>query len=647
MILIQLIFLFFMEDEIILSKKIYLCLMWKSEFIFVKQLLFRLGVGLLGMTLIRFVFLAYNYTYFDDLTFLNGIKLFFYALRFDLVSVTYANGLLIIFSLLPLSIRIHKFYQSFLNVLFIVFNSILFFIEIIDIGYYQFASRRTLFSDFFMFSNNQSNILDYFLEYWWLVLLLICMILALFRLRNIVLLDFSKKRWFVQILIFIFGIGLSVISARGGLQKRPLTPIDAAKYTFNPVQNQLITNTTINLIFSFQQRTIQPLHYFSDEDLDEIFTLNHNPTPKQPFQNKNVMFIIMESLSKEYTGFFEHKPYTPFFDSLVQKSFYLENTFANGLRSTEGIAAITAGLPHLMYDPFIFSAYQTNKLDAMAGLLKKKGYQTAFFHGSYKGSMNFDSFAKLEGYDQFIDKSVYNNPKDYDGHWGIWDIPFFEYTAKELSKFKQPFFATIFSLTSHHPYNVEKWFEKKYPNMDRHYRTVLYADLALKRFFDIAKKSDWYKNTIFIITGDHTGPRISKPYQTVLGKYKSPIILFDPSGKINGKHKGLAQHIDIIPTVLDVLHYDLPFHSFGQSMLDTVDTNYAMMRMGIFQICDTQYLLRFDGHKSIFLYDYQNDPLKTTNLLDSLPDVAARLEKQLKARLQCYNKSLIENTLGQ
>ena len=621
--------------------------MLNSQFTPIKQLGSRLGWSLLMLSMIRIVFFLYNYPFFNDIALFQGAKLFFYALRFDIVAVTYANLLLIVFSLIPFNFRNRTSYQTFLQILFVVFNSILFFIEVIDIGFYQFAFRRTLVSDFAMFSNNQSNILGYFLEYWWLVVFLLLLIYGLIRFSKRSFFIPRKGKWSIQILLFILGLGVTILAARGGIQVRPLTPIAAAKYTQSPAQTHLITNTTINLIFSFQQKTIQRLHYFPEKELDTLYSLKHLPQPDGDFKGKNVMIIILESLSKEYTGAFANKPYTPFFDSLVSQSFYLENTFANGLRSTEGIAAITAGLPHLMSDPFIFSAYQTNKLNALAGLLHKKGYYSTFFHGSYKGSMEFDSFAKLEGYDNFVDKSVYNNPKDFDGHWGIWDIPFFEYTADRLSEFKQPFFATIFSLTSHHPYNVEPWFEAEHPNMDKHYRTVLYTDLALKRFFAKAAQTDWYKNTLFVITGDHTGPRISKPYQTALGQFKSPIILFDPQGQLKGKHPGLAQHIDIIPTVLDYLNYDLPYKAFGQSMLDTTQTHYAIMHTDLYQICDEQYLLRFDGQASRFLYDYQKDPLNKENLLDKLPDVAKRLEIQLKARLQRYNNSMIDNALGE
>jgi len=620
--------------------------MLKFELGHIKQLLYRLGISLLGLFLIRLLFLIYNWVYYNEISLSEGISLFVNALRFDLISVTYANGLLIIFSLLPFTFRSRKWYQLFLKTLFIVFNSVLFFIEIMDVVYYQYSFRRTIFSDIFMFSNNQSNILDYFKEYWLFVGILFLMIYGLYSFIKKSSFIPTKGKWYFQFVIFLIGIGLGIIAARGGIGKRPITPIDAAQYTTKAAQTQLITNTTLNLIFSFQQRTIKRLNYYSNEELSKIFPFQHNPKPKLPFDNKNVVILIMESLSKEYTGTFENTSYTPFLDSLMEHSFYLKNTFANGLRSTEGIAAITAGLPHLMHDPFIFSAYQTNKIDAIAGLLKKKGYQTAFFHGSFTGTMNFDALAKLEGFDDYYSKETFDNPKFDDGHWGIWDIPFFEYTAEQLNNFKTPFFASLFSLTSHHPYNVEDWFKKEYPDMDIQSRTVLYADLALKRFFEKAKASDWYENTIFIILGDHTGPRISKPYQTSLGQYKIPIVLFDPSGTIKGEHEGVAQQLDLLPTIMSYLNYDLPYNAFGQNMLDTTKQQYAYMRLGVFQICDEQYLLKFNGKESIALYDYQKDILLNDNLIKKKPQVVKRLETALKARLQRYNNALIDNKLS-
>ncbi len=620
--------------------------MLKFELEHIKQLLYRLGISLLGLSLIRLLFLTYNWTYFNEISLFEGIHLFFNALRFDLISITYTNGLLIVFSLLPFTFRSRKWYQLFLKILFIGFNAVLFFIEIMDVVYYQYSFRRTIFSDIFMFSNNQSNILDYFKQYWFFVGILLLMIYGLyFWIKKSSFIP-AKGKWYFQFLIFLMGLGLGIIAARGGIGKRPITPIDAAQYTNKSAQTQLITNTTLNLIFSFQQRTVKRLNYFSDDELNEIFPFHHIPKPDSPFDDKNVVILIMESLSKEYTGAFENTPYTPFLDSLMQHSFYLKNTFANGLRSTEGIAAITGGLPHLMHDPFIFSAYQTNKLDAIAGLLKKKGYQTAFFHGSFTGTMNFDALAKQEGYDQYLGKEDFGNMDLDDGHWGIWDVPYFEYTAKQLSTFKEPFFTSLFSLTSHHPYNVESWFRDKYPDLDIHSRTVLYADLALKRFFEIAKTTEWYDNTIFFILGDHTGPRISKPYQTSLGQYKIPIILFDPSGKIKGEHEGVAQQLDLLPTIMGSLNYDLPYNAFGQNMLDTTQQQYAFMRLGVFQICDEQYLLKFNGKKSIGLYDYQNDILLNDNLIKNRPQIVKRLETALKARLQRYNNALIDNKLS-
>src|SRR5690606_24672345 len=112
----------------------------------------------------------------------------------------------------------------------------------------------------------------------------------------------------------------------------------------------------------------------------------------KPFQDKNVVFIILESFSKEYTGLGGRTSYTPFLDSLMQHSFVCTNAYANALQSAKGIPAIISGVPSLMDEPITTSAYGTNKLTSLPALLRNKGYQTAFYHGGTNGTMGFDIY---------------------------------------------------------------------------------------------------------------------------------------------------------------------------------------------------------------------------------------------------------------
>ncbi|MFK8102582.1 MAG: LTA synthase family protein, partial [Saprospiraceae bacterium] len=440
-----------------------------------------------------------------------------------------------------------------------------------------------------------------------------------------------------------------VVLLRGGFQLRPLMPITAAQYVPDMRFVPLMTNTTLGLLFSVQQRHLKRKTYFSPKALDQIFSLQRAPHQDRLQRQENIMLIVLESFGKEYTGFFnDYAGSTPFLDSLLGESYYSDFSYANGLRSTQGIVAISAGIPGLMDDPLMFSAYQSNRVDGIAGLLKKKGYQTAFFHGANEGSMEFERFSKVAGFQDYFDRRDYNNDEDYDGNWGIWDDPFFQYTAAQLNTFEPPFFAQLFSLTSHHPYKVEKWFAEKHPDEEDLYRSVRYTDYALRHFFETASKMPWFENTLFVFTADHVGLSKQASYKTKVGKYRIPIFFYHPKGFVwKDKAPQLIQQSDLLPSIMDYVGYDEPYASFGTSVFDTLAPRYAyMLAEGIYQILDQEYILFFDEFETVGLYQYQNDPLLKENLKEELPAVKARLEKQIKAVIQRHHQAMIENQLS-
>ena len=374
------------------------------------------------------------------------------------------------------------------------------------------------------------------------------------------------------------------------------------------------------------------------------------------FDKKNVVILVCGSLGKEYIGYYSKgESHTPFLDSLLGEGMNFVNMYANGSRSTQGIASITGGLPALMTDPYIFSAYQNNNLTGIGEVLKKEGYTNAFFHGGEVGTMGFSHFmpmvgvSKYYGRTQYVQDNDYPLKQDYDGNWGIWDIPFYDYAIKKINTFEAPFFATLFSINVHHPFNTEPWFEERYPDLDKRIRAIKYADYNLKLFFEKVSEEPWFRNTVFVITADHAGPSNSSLYTNNEGRYKIPLLLYSPSDSslIGVKHQ-ITEQIDILPTILHYLGYPEPFLAFGVSKLDTVNKehyNYTFEK-GIYQIIDKEYVLQFNGNKSIALYNRLKDVYLKKNILLDYPEVAKKLEKQLKSVIQVHNKSMIDNDLG-
>ncbi len=537
-----------------------------------------------------------------------------------------------------------------------IFNCAMLALEVPDIEYYKFAQRRSGVGEFNLAGDFLRLIPEFLRQYWYLWLMLPVIVYGLQKL-------YQYKFWKIhpvntnfywQFLIFVLGLGLSVIGARGGLQLRPITPVGAGVLLKDARLIPLATNTTINFIFSFQQKALSQATYFSDLELDKNFILKREVETKLSFKPVNVVLLIMESFGAEYVSKQKDgKIYAPFFDSLSKQGIYFEKSYANAQRSAQGIVSITAGIPALMEEPFHFSPYQSNQVESIATCLKKRGYTSGFFHGSNPGSMDFERFSAITGYDKFYDKSHYANDSDYDGSWGIWDIPFFKWTLDQVDQYPEPFFCTMFSLTSHSPYRVEKWFEDKFPNENVVLRSVRYSDEALRQFFKKAERMKWYKNTLFVICADHTGQSFDEQYKTKEGLFRIPIVFFSPDTSLispalkeDNPNKTLLSQIDIMPTILDLMHFPESFHCFGKSLFDKEKVHYSYQyNNGIFQIMDGRYALLFDGRAWSGMYDYLKDPSMKINIADNLPKKRNEMLDRLKAVIQRYQKAMINNEL--
>jgi phosphoglycerol transferase MdoB-like AlkP superfamily enzyme len=673
---------------------------------FLRQVLLRMALTLAFFMLCRVIFYTFNRAILPTPTLAD----FLWGIRFDLSAAAYVNVLLWLTYLVPFDFRSKKNYQIFQKGLFLLTNFAAYSSELIDVVFFKFQNRRTLLTDFGLFKNTINLWPSYLAEYWFLVLGAVAfwVILAFLYDKTTLkpapdafpkvsndrskMINFDQFRPFlIQMPISILSLGLWLLAARGGTQLRPITPLSTTDIASDMRLMPLVSNTTLNFIFSTQQKFINEKNYITDAEAKAIYPIFDQFEPRDSFRKLNVVILTLESFGKEYSRYFnankiDYQGFTPFLDSLAQVSFQAKQSFANGLRSAQGIVAVTSGLPSLMEDPFVFSPYQSNRIDGLAAHLKGEGYETAFFHGSNPGSMEFDKFARLTGFNHFYDRYGYGNQADYDGNWGIWDAPMLQFMAQKLTQTPEPFYGFFFSLTSHHPYNVPVDFEKKYPNVDALHRSVLYADNALRQFFETARQQSWFDRTLFVICADHVGAGSFVPeYQTKVGRYNIPI-LFYKSNEIKAETRpDVVQQQDIMPSILDFLNYKNPFLSFGRSIFEknkSVGTKSDSMKIndlslnskqkstnfkhtplqtsnfklqtprysfhfeeGLYQIHDARFALFFDGDRTTGLYDYTSDVFLKNNLKDSLPNDAARLENVLKAVIQQYNKAMQGNHL--
>jgi len=580
------------------------------------------------------------------------IGAFLQGLRFDFSAFAYLNIIFILLILIPTRKRESKGYQRLLKYLFLGFNGFALFTNLIDVVNVHFTGKRMTADilSFILQGDDATNVAgDFIKDYWSLFVVFGILIFTMYKVyswieKNQFFLYRSKVNWKCYP-ISIIVLGLTVIAMRGGTQLRPIKNIHASYYGQGKYV-PLILNAPFSIMSTMGEKGILDKKYFKTEEALAIFNA------EQHFKNdssieKNVLVIILESFGREYIGAYnDFEGYTPFLDSLMRHSLVCENAYANGKKSIEGIPAVISGIPALTDKPYILSQYGSQKGNSIASILSNIGYHTSFYHGGHPGTMGFDAYAEIAGFDSYKDLASYPSyEKDYDGKWGVFDEPYFQYYKTELDHISEPFFSTIFSLSSHHPYTIPEKYNGKFSQGEIPiHESVAYSDYSLKQFFDAAKTSDWYANTIFIITADHTFKATHKEYQNSKGLYAVPLIIFDPSDSISSRVTKVCQQADILPTIIDYLQLDTTIVSFGNSIWD--EKGYAVNYLNnVYQYFEDGYLLQFNGEKSLALYDLEKDTLLKNNLILKLPKISVDLETKLKAYIQEYNYRMINNQL--
>lgn len=600
----------------------------------------------------RLIFLFVNYGYFESASFTGILMAFVTGLRFDLTVILMINFIFCLLHLVPTRLFFTNGMQTFLKYLFFISNIPFILLNCVDLEYFKYQGKRTtadLFDLFGMGEDMQNTIPQMAKDFWYVllvfVLLSILLIYGYGQIRNKIKMPQTRygiADWFVALLLG----GLLILGARGGMQYKTLNIMSAARLS-SPALVPLVLNTPFTVIRTYGKEPVEEKIYMSHEEALTYFNPHHHFQKQAPFKNQNVVIIILESFSSEYIGALNGgHGYTPFLDSLIGESLTFTRAFANAKKSIDGIPAIIASLPTLMPASYVSSPYNGNRLQSIAGILKSKNYSSAFFHGGNNGTMNFDNFTMITGFEKYYGRREYPGD-DYDGNWGVFDEPFYYFFIDKCNGMKQPFVNVFFTLSSHHPYSIPAKQKGRFPkgSLPIH-ESIGYADFALQQFFGKAKQAPWFSNTLFVITADHTGPAERPEYNTSLGHYCIPILFYHPGDSLRGISARVTQQTDIIPGILDYLNYNEPFSAFGNSLFDTSNTPFAVNYNGtIFQAVDNDHLIQFDGDEPVAAFRYESDSLLINNVVSPNDPQQQHLLKTLQSVLQHYSTGMIRNEL--
>ncbi len=635
-------------------------------------LIWNLGWIYVAFSLCRIVFWLANRSYFPDLNGKDFIRILEGGLVFDTSAILYTNILYLFLMLLPLPAIRKSVYQYTMKWLFMITNSVAILANLADVVYFPYTNRRTtitVFSEFSSEGNLGLIVSKELLNHWYLVLFAILLICIIFRFyRKISEEKYVKTNpWLyypLQLLYLVLTIPVIIFGIRGGIGKavRPIAISNANQYVQRPLEAAIVLNTPFSIYRTIGKDVFRDPGYFADEkELEQIFSPIHHPKPDKVFQPMNVVILIVESFGREYIGALNkdleggnYKGYTPFVDSLIGRSLTYQYSFSNGRKSIDGMPSVLSGIP-MFIEPFFLTPASLNNVGGLARSLGEKGYYSAFFHGAKNGSMGFEAFARATGFKDYFGRTEFNADKrfegdaDFDGTWAIWDEPFLQFYCEKMNEFQQPFVTAVFTASSHHPFSIPEKYSAMFPEEGLPiHKCIRYTDYSLKRFFENASRQSWYHNTIFVLTSDHTNQSDHIEYQTDLGGFSVPIVFYIPGDStLRGIFNGISQQIDILPTVLGYLGYDKPYFSFGCDLLRTpVEQMYAVNYLnGIYQYVKGEFLLQFDGEKTVAVYNFKEDQFLKENLIGRIP-VQSIMEIELKAIIQQYMQRMLQDRIS-
>lgn len=596
----------------------------------------------------RVLFYLLNLNLFENFT----SQTFLGGLLFDFAAVAYINTIFLIAHLVPGNFKYSPTYQRTLKVSFYAVNLLFIATNFIDIIYYRFTGRRSTFGMITAKGMEQEAIglIPSFLKEFWYIGI-IFLIISILLWKSIPNLDpnvrpekLTRKDYYKKTAYLFLSLFIILLAGRGGLRKKPIKIVDGIQY--GALRNTaLVLNTPFTILKTLAKKEdIDKVSYFKSDELTSIYNPVISLQPTYPPVKKNVVILILESFGNENIG----RGQTPFLDSLITKSYYFKNGFANGKVSIDAVPSILSSIPSLMNNSFISSSYSLNKINGLPKILKKAGYTTSFFHGAFNGSQNFDQYAKVAGFDQYYGKDQYTGKEAFDGKWGVFDEEFLQFYASKLSTFKQPFFSSLFTISSHNPYTIPEKYKNKFPKGTTDIQeSIAYTDYALRQFFKTAKKQSWYANTLFVLSADHTSSAGDKDIdKTSIGKFRIPILFFDPSNpEFSGVNDKNFQQIDIMPSILDYLNIKTEMVSFGKSYKS--QQNFVVYYLqGTYHFIKDDYYLAFANNQTIGLYNYKKDILLKNNLMKTEQARVKEYERFLKAYIQSFNERVTNNQLA-
>lgn len=616
-------------------------------------------MGALIKTIIRLLLLllaiysvlriAFGLMYFDLMPHLERIwlKTLGYGAMMDISAIIYINFPLIIFIFFILPFISEKYKSTSTLFLFLIINIPFLALNIIDIFYFRYNHRRSTIDIFYTLPKALHSLGDLFFQYWWVVIVFLAGCTGLFFLAKRIISALTASFVFRNIsyiaicacwtLIFAF--------AARGINNRPVSPSTALLH-FQPALQPVVNNSTLNIVFSILKSStaLDKKKYFSTTEIDSIFPIIKKYQHSKEFNKKNIVLFVLESFSNEQLNKSPSNSFTPFFDSLKNRSTVATNCYQNGGESVKGIVSILASTPPFLDEPIFVSNYNTIQFNGIGTLLKKEGYSTNFFLGAEYDHFNFAKLCKMVGMEHYYSKEDFKTAGKDDGNWGIYDEYFFDFFSQVTDTIRQPFFNVLYNISSHPPFKIPENRRAQFSKGTPQENAISYVDFCFAELFNKIRTKEWFRNSIFVFISDHTlllDPGISSGDD--LERMNIPFLVHDPSDTAAATKIEITQQLDVVPTILDILHYPKPFFSFGNSIFQKGYKFSISIDNQIYKLIDSAGVTGFNENTNEIVYI--NQPNETKESLTEMDKPNSNFQTmKIKAILQQFNNSLIRNS---
>ncbi|WP_122712751.1 LTA synthase family protein [Pseudomonas viridiflava] len=658
------------------------------------------GLALMVMyTLLRIGLLVYNREMIGDTPASTFIEALFNGMRFDLRLTVYLliPLMLSLFSARAMAAR--GFFRFWLTLV----GSITLFFGLMEMDFYREFHQRLNGLVFQYVKEDPKTVLSMlwygfpvvrYLLAWavvtWLLSLVFKGIDRVTRPRNALSGGGAGTRsiapWYMRIGVFFLVLIVAVICARGTLRQGPPLRWGDAYTTESNFANQLGLNGTLTLITAAKsrmsedrdniwkatlpqadaQQTVRDMLLTSHDKLVEpdIAAVRRDFTP--PAENtlpiRNVVVILMESFAGHSVGALgSDANITPNFDKLSKEGLLFDHFFSNGTHTHQGMFATMACFPNLPGFEYLMQTPEgSHKLSGLPQLLSAgRNYDDVYVYNGNFAWDNQSGFFSNQGMTNFVGRDDFVNPVFSDPTWGVSDQDMFDRGAQELKARQdgKPFYALLQTLSNHTPYALPENLPVErvtgHGSLDEHLTAMRYSDWALGQFFEKAKKEPYFKNTLFVVLGDHGFGNNRQLTEMDLGRFSVPMLLIGPGvqEKFGQRSSIVGTQVDVVPTIMGRLGGQTRNQCWGRDLLNLPEGDKGF---GVIKPSGSEQVVAIISGNRILIEPTEMPAKLLTYTLgatphaEEVPDApdTEELKRKLESFLQTATKSLLDNTAG-